>query len=173
MSLTNNGHHIDPQKARNWANLLLKVISMPAIVVGGAWAYYQFSTVDTAVPNIQLTISIDNQRYSDGLRGLFIHVKPRNIGKVPIEIKPGKESFVVTVRKGSNNVGQSALDMENLPEFYKADFMKLFPDGYLLEPDAEHDEVLALVAPKGSYAIKAMLKFGGNGKVDQTVFARI
>jgi hypothetical protein len=165
---------VDLQKARDWAGLSFKAIAILAIVLGSVWVYYVYSITDTAAPNVQLTIATEYRRHSDESRLLFIHVRSKNSGKVPVEVKPGNDDFVITVRRVSNNVGQDALYLEESPEFYKADLMKLFPDGYVLEPGVEHDQVLALVVPKDSiYAIKATLDLRGNDKVDQTVVARV
>jgi len=150
---------------------MFKAIAILAIVLGGVWAYYEVRITDTTAPNIQLSISTEYQRYSDELRLLFIHVRSKNAGRVPVV--PGG-GFVVTVRRVSNNVGQGAPYLEESPEFYKVDLMKMFPDGYVLEPGVEHDQVLALVVPKDSiYAIKATLDLRGNDEVDRTVVARV
>jgi len=162
---------MDLQKARDWADLLLKSISVLALILGGGWAYYQFSITDTTASNIQLFVSTEYQPYSDDSRLLLIHVKPENIGKVSVE--PGKDGFVVIVRSIAPNAGPGVLDLEKMPEVYKVNLMERFPKGYELEPGVKYDEVLALVVPKGSmYAIKATLDLGDDTEMDHTVVAR-
>ena len=80
----------------------------------------------------------------------------------------------ITIRSIPSGAKAGILDLEKLPEFYKTDLMKRFPDGYDLEPGVEYDEVLALVVPKGSiYSIKALLDFDDNAEVDHTAIAYI
>lgn len=162
---------MDLQRARDWADFFLKSLSMVAIVVGGTWAYYQFQVTDTTASNTQLMVSTESHRYSDDSRLLLIHAKLKNIGKVPVT--PDKAGFLITVRSIPNNAKSGVLELESLPEFYKTDLLKRFPDGYELEPGVEYDEVLALVVPKDSmYAIKAVLNLEDNTEVDHTTVAR-
>lgn len=161
---------MDLQKARDWADLLLKSISVLALILGGGWAYYQFLITDTTASNVQLTVSTEYQQLSGDGGLLLIHAKPKNIGKVSVQ--PGKDGFLIIVRSIDPKAGPSVLDLEKLPEFYKVNLMNRFPDGYELEPGVEYDEVLALVVPKGSmYAIKATLDLGDDTEVDHTVVA--
>lgn len=159
------------QKAMDWADFLLKVVSIIAIVIGGLWAYFQFDLSRAAIDNIQMTVSSESQPYGNDTRLLLIHVKPKNIGKVLV--MPGKSGFVVTVRKIPGDLKQGVVGLEKIPELYKVDLMKRFPDGYELEPGVEYDEVVAVVVPKrSSYAVKAL--FGvGDDEVDHTAVARV
>lgn len=163
---------INLQRARDWADLFLKFLSMLAIIAGAAWAYFQFMVTNTTASNIQLTVSTETHHYSPESRLLLIHAKPKNIGKVPVT--PANIGFLIDVRVLPNNAKFGALDLESLPEFYKTDLLKRFPDGYLLEPGVEYDEVLALVVPVGSmYAVKSTLNLEDNTEVDHTTVVRV
>jgi hypothetical protein len=163
---------MDFQRARDWTDFLLKVLTMLAILAGGAWGFYQFWIADTIASNIQLAVSSESQPYSADSRLLLIHIKPKNIGKV--RVSPGKSGLRVSIRSIPSGEKAGILDLEKLPEFYNTDLMKRFPDGYELEPGVEYDEVLALVVPKGSmYAVKAVLDLDDNTEVDHTAVARI
>lgn len=163
---------MDLQRTRDWADLLLKALSIFAILVGAGWGLYQFQITETTASNIQLTVSSESQPYSADSRLLLIHIRPKNIGKVLVTA--GKEGLLVTVRSIPRGEKNGMLDLEKLPEFYKIDLMKRFQDGYDLEPGVEYDEVVALIAPKGSmYAIKATLDLGGNTEVDHTAITYI
>lgn len=160
------------QRARDWADLLLKGLSMLAILAGGAWGFYQFWITDVTASNIQLAVSAESQPYSASSRLLLVHVKPKNIGKV--RVSPGKKGLLVTIRRIPIDAKEGALDLEKLPEVYKTDLMKRFPDGYDIEPGVEYDELLTMVVPKGSmYAVKAELDLQDNTEVDHTTVARI
>jgi len=135
------------QKARDWADLLLKSTSVLALILGGVWAYYQFWITDVDAHNIQLFVSTESQPYSDNSRLLLIHVKPENIGKVRVDV--GQDGFEVIVRSIVPNGGPGVLEREKMPEFYRVNLMERFPKGYELEPGVKYDEVVALVVPKG------------------------
>jgi len=163
---------IDLQKARDWADLCLKVASIIAIFAGGWWAYHQFEITETAASNIQINVTTEVLRYSDDTRLLLVHAKPKNIGKVRVE--PGKEGLVITVRSLSRDLKPGAVDLENLPELYKVDVLKRYPDGYELEPGVEYDEVAALIVPKETmYAVRAEMDLGDKTEVDHTTAVRV
>lgn len=157
---------IDLQKARDWADLVLKAVSVVAIIAGGSWAYYQFRVTETNASNIQLTISTEVVKYSDENRLLLIHIKPKNIGKVLVT--PGKDGLVLTVRKLPDDYKPGAVDLAKLSEVHKVDVLKKYPEGYELEPGVEYDEVDALIVPKGTvYAVDAVMDLGDSSEVDQ------
>lgn len=163
---------MDIQKARDWADLLLKSLSIVAIIAGGIWAYYGFWVTETNVENVQITVSTEQQPYSKDSRLLLIHVKPHNIGKVLVST--GKAGFIVTVRSIPNNLKHGVVDLEAMPEIYKTDLLKRFPDGYEIEPGGEYDEDIAMIVPRHSmYSIRATLDMGNNNEVDHTTIARI
>lgn len=162
---------IDIQKAKDWADLLLKVVSIVAIIAGGWWAYYQFWVTDTTASNIQLALSTEVVKYSGDYRLLLIHAKPRNIGKVLVT--PGKDGFLISVRKLPDELKPGVVDLKSLPEIYRVNLLKRFPDGYEMEPGVEYDEVETLIVQKGGlYSVKAVMDLGDNTEVDQTTIVR-
>lgn len=116
---------------RDWADLALKSVSVIAILVGGYWGYYQFFITDFDADNVQIALSTEVIGYRGDQRLLKIHAKPRNIGKVAVT--PGKGGFVVTIKEVPGNLSAGAVDIDSLPDLYKTDIIKKFPDGYLLE----------------------------------------
>lgn len=166
------GHQMNFQKMRDWTDLVLKILSIAAIIAGGIWAYYQFLVTRTDIDNIQLTVSTEQKQYGKETRLLLIHIKPKNIGKSLVEL--GKTGFIVTVRSIPDNLIQGIIDLEKLPKAYETDLMKRFKDGYEMEPGVEYDEIIALVVPKNKiYAIKATIDPGEGDEVDHTVVTRI
>jgi hypothetical protein len=163
---------MDLPKIRDWVDLILKCLSIVAIVVAGWWALYQFRLTETAAYNVQIAVSAESQAYGNDLRLLLIHVRPKNIGKVLVT--PGKLGLVVTVRSIPERLKSGVVDLEELPVFYTGDLMNRFPDGYDLEPGVEYDEVLALIVPKGKmFSIKAILDLGDDTEVDHTTVTRV
>lgn len=159
------------QHARDWADLVLKLCSVVALVAGGTWAYYQFRVVGTTESNIQLTVTADALPYSGGVRLLVVHAKPKNIGKVPIELP--KTGFVVSVRALPKNAKGGPLDISKLPELYKTDLLQRFPDGYRLEPGVEYDELYVLLVPPGLYAAQSVLSLDARDELDHTILVSV
>ena len=159
------------KKWQDRADLLLKLLSIIAIVAAGVWAYVQFDITRTAEANVQVNLSTEYHKYSEDARLLLVHIKPKNIGKVVVS--PGKKGFVVSIKSIPKNLKMGAVDLEKLPEIYKVDLTKRFPDGYDLEPGVEYDEIVALIVPKNSlYAVKAIFDLDDD-EVDQSTVARV
>jgi hypothetical protein len=162
------------EKARDWADLSLKCLSIIAILVGGVWAFYQYRVARTDVSNVEISVSSEIQQYSEGSRLLILHIRPKNIGKVMVT---AEKSFTVVVKRIPTELKVGEIDLEKLSNFYQTDLLKRYQgaenDGYDLEPGVEYDEIVALIVPRGSmYSIKATLNFDGEYEVDHTVVAR-
>jgi len=163
------------QSTKEYVDLILKALSILAIIAGGGWAYYQFRLFETNAANIQISVSTETLKYSDDFKLLVIHSKVKNIGKVLVE--PGKGGLVLTVRKLADELKPGAVDLAKAPVVPPGptNILKRYPDGYVLEPSVEYDEVLALVVPNENavYAASAVLDLGDNDEVDHTTFARL
>ncbi len=158
------------QKAKDWVDLILKVMSIAAIIAAGAWAYYQFRLTDTDASNIQLTVSTEVLKYSDDNRLLLIHVRPKNIGKVPVL----PQHLNVTVRDLPGDLKPGSVELEKLKERYKTDVLDRFNGGgYELEPGVEYDEVVTIIVPKGMYSVSAEMDLGDDYEVDQTGITKV
>lgn len=162
----------DLQKAKDWADFALKAVSVLAIIAGGSWAYYKFRLTDTTASNIQLTVSTEVLQYTEDYRLLLIHVKPKNIGKVPVT--PGKDGLIVSIYKFPSDRKPGPVGLDSLPAIHKTDVLKKFTDGYELEPGVEYDEVEALIVPKGTiFMAKAVMDLGDKTEVDHVNFVRV
>lgn len=158
------------QKARDWVDLILKVMSILAIIVAGSWAIYQFEITETNASNIQLTISTEVLKYSGNNRLLLIHVHPKNIGKVLVSPK----LLTVTVSDLPINLKPGVIELAKLNERYKTDILDRFKGGYDLEPGVEYDEVVVLIVPKDTfYSVYGVLEFSEGDEVDHTTVARV
>ncbi|MEO6917487.1 MAG: hypothetical protein ABI171_00315 [Collimonas sp.] len=162
---------MDIQKARDWADFLLKSVATIAIIAGGLWGVYRFSAVGSNDINIQVLVSAETQAYSATQSLLVIHVKPKNIGKVTV--RPGEDGLLVTVRKIPGDAKDGIMRLDALPLVYSTDLLKRYLDGYEIEPGAEYDEIMTIVVPKGSvYAVRAELDLGNEDEVDHTTVVR-
>ncbi|TXH05570.1 MAG: hypothetical protein E6R07_01815 [Nevskiaceae bacterium] len=160
------------QVAREWADFILKVLTSIAIAVGGVWSYFEFSLMETAATNIQLTLATEVLDYGPNEKLLVIHVRPKNIGKT-LATTP-KKGFVVSVKSIPQNIPQGEVSLDKFRDFYSGDLMQRFADGYELEPGVEYDELVTLVVPTGSiFFVKAEFPLADNDEVDQTAVVKI
>lgn len=151
--------------AKDLADLVLKVLSSIAIVVAGIWALYQYFGTDSDASNIQLTVTSEVKPYGEGQRLLVLHVRPKNIGKVPVT--PGKAGLMIATRQIPLGLS-GVVDIGKQPISFRTNLLSHYPDGYLMEPGIEYDEVLALVVPKGAViAAEAELDLGDGDMVNQ------
>jgi len=164
---------ISLQSTKDYVDLTLKALSILAIIAGGGWAYYQFRLFESDADNIQITVSTELLKYSGDFRLLLIHTRPKNIGKVLVT--PGKDGLILTVRKLPANLNSGAVDLDKLPVTYTTNILKKYPDGYVLEPGVEYDELVALIVPKDDsvYVAKAVLDLGDKDEVDHTTVTQI
>lgn len=160
-------------KVRDWTDLVLKVLSSAAIVAAGAWALYQWRTTDSDADNIQVDVSIDVQPYTDALRLLVVHARAKNIGKVGVGLEG--RGFVISVRALPGSLKVGAVDLEAVPALAETDIVKeRYPDGYILEPGIQHDEVFAVVVGRGAtYAAQAVIDLGDDTQEDGTAVVRV
>lgn len=159
------------QKTKDWADIVLKVISVIAIIVGGIWAYFQFAVTAATDSNIELAIKTEVIHYSENDRLLLIHVRPKNIGKVPVS----PDHFTVSMRDLPLNLKPGKIDLDNLNESYSTSILDKYKDGYDLEPGVTYDEVWAVIVPKDTmYAIRAEIDFDNNeNEIDQTAVVKV
>lgn len=158
------------QKAKDWVDLVLKAMSIAAIIAAGVWAIYQFNLFDTAETNAELTISTETLPYSGNNKLLLIHVHPKNIGKVPIS----PQHLTVTVRDLPSDLKPGAIDLEKLKDRYKVDILDRYKDGYDMEPGVVYDEIVAMVVPNDTmYSVYGEIDLDPENEVDQTAVVRI
>lgn len=161
----------DLQRCKDWADLVLKVVSSIAIVVGGIWAYYNFVVLETTASNIQVNVTSEHWAYGDRCL-LVAHAKARNIGKVLVQA--GKRGFVVTVRQFGPGLAEGTVDLQKLSSVGRSVNVANYAGGYELEPGVEYVEpAVFVVVPGASYVIRAELDLGGGDLIDQTVVVRI
>jgi hypothetical protein len=159
------------EKLRDLADLILKVISIVAILAGGCWAVYQFQLAENTATIMQLTLTSEVQPYGPDTRLLVLHVKPKNIGRTLVKLD--KHLFSIVVRKLPSNFTTGHLTLQSLPIYHSENLMKRFSEGYELEPGLEYDELVAFIVQKGSmYSVKSTLELNDGTEVDQEVIMR-
>ena len=167
---------IDLQKAKDWSDLLLKWVTIIAIPIGGWWAYHNYSIADTAELNPIISVSAEELPYDSNSSLLVAHIKPDNIGVVPVVLEGGKNSgdISITISKLPSGLTQGRVEEKNFLKQWEIKSMVAENDGsYIIEPHAKYDDVRIFVVPKGqTYVVQTEMILpneSGNSEDDQSV----
>ncbi|WP_157658346.1 hypothetical protein [Burkholderia ubonensis] len=148
------------EKVKLWADLALTCASLIAIPVAGWWAYHNFSVEDTHEANPNISVSADVLPYDDDRRLLVVHIRPKNAGKVPIELDGGKKGDIdVEVKVLPAKLPAGRIDAGKLPVRFPArNIVSRFDGGYVIEPGIDYDEIETFVVPKNAtYLVRAVM----------------
>ena len=152
---------------KEWGNALLPWVTIVSIFIGGWWAYHNFSITDTAEWIPEIKVSVDVLPYDSNSSLLVVHIKPKNIGKVPVElyggVKGGDISVAVSYMPSKHGLGRI-----NDGELAKVEEIKsLVKENngeYTLEPGQEYDDLQYFVVPKDRlYVVSAQLDWPYEG----------
>jgi len=143
---------IELEKVKTWAEIVFACVSTVAIPIGGWWVYSNFTAEDTHEANPNITVSAEVQPYDDTRRLLVVHVKPRNLGKVPIDLHGGKKGDIdVLVKTFPAGLASGRVDPDKLPVAFTApNIVSKYEHGYVMEPGIDYDEIETFVVPKGA-----------------------
>ncbi|MEM5316530.1 hypothetical protein [Paraburkholderia sp. JHI869] len=141
---------LEKDKIKWWVEFALTCTSLIAIPVGGWWAYHNFTVEDTHEANPNVTVTAEVQPFNESSRLLVVHVKPKNVGKIPIELDGGKKGDIsVDVRVLPSKLPDGLVKVDALPIKYRAaNIVSKFKGGYVMEPGIDYDEVQMFVVPK-------------------------
>ena len=111
------------------------------------------------VENINVTVEATSLPYSNTQRFLVVHVRPKNVGKVPVIFKK-PDDLRATVKRIPDALGTGSVDIDALPVTVEKKDMLSRPgygDEYELDPGVDFDEVAAFVVTPGTYHVEASL----------------
>ena len=137
------------EQIKPFADLALTCMSVAAIVIGAWWTYHNFIAEDTHDISPNISVSAEVQEYDDKRALLIVHVKPKNSGKVPVNLEGGDKGDIdVRVVALPARLANGRIDVDKLlPVASAKNIVKRFK-GYVIEPGAEYDEVEAFVMPR-------------------------
>ncbi|KVN23892.1 hypothetical protein WJ63_19340 [Burkholderia pyrrocinia] len=161
-------------KVKPWAEFALTCASLIAIPIAGWWAYHNFSVEDTHEVNPNISVSADVLPYDDDRRLLVVHVRPKNAGKVPIELGGGKRGDIdVEVKVLPPKLANGHLDLGKVPVSFPArNIVSRYEGGYVMEPGIDYDEIETFVVPKrATYIVRAEMDHYDDDAPDNEVDA--
>ena len=142
------------------SDLIVKWATIGEIVVGGWWAWHQFKITAVEEDAVALSLSADIVPYSKDTRLVVLHAHPTNVGKVPVEIGGDvpKTAFKILVSKIPADIAEAhVLEPERLQPIADINVLRHHPDGYVIEPENENDEVEAIPLAAGTYLVEARI----------------
>lgn len=155
-------------KADPWS----KWATVIAVVIGGAWAWWNFSIEDSTASNAQIGISTEVLDYGKDTSLLVVHLMPKNIGKVPIEVTG--EGLSMTVTKLPADAKEGRMNLDKLKPDYNAPHIEKKYGGYVLEPGVELDETEAFVVPSNNvYLIDGEVDLGDDWTVGKSAIVKV
>jgi hypothetical protein len=90
---------------------------------------------------------------------VIVYVKPKNIGKVPIEI--AGDGITLTLKEIPKDAKVGHIDMEKIPTTLNLPNLVKKYEGYLLEPGVTFNEVETFILPHGkTYLIEVAMDLG-------------
>jgi hypothetical protein len=143
-----------------WLQAVSAAAQVVAVIIGGYWVYHIHNVTGETDENINVTVEATSLPYSSAQRFLVVHVRPKNVGKVPVTFKKPDDLRVI-VKRIPDALGAGTADVDALPVTVEKEHMLSRPsygDEYELDPGVEFDEVAAFVVVPGTYYIEAELQ---------------
>ena len=155
-------------KADPWS----KWATVIAVVIGGTWAWWNFHIADSTSSNAEIGVSAEVLDYGKDTRLLVVHLTPKNIGKVPIEVTGDGLSIAVTKLPADAKVGR--MEVDKLKPDYTAPHIERKYGGYTLEPGVELDETETFVVPSdAAYLVEGEMDLGDDWTVGKSMVIRV
>ena len=156
------------KQLKGWGSALLPWMTIISIPIAGWWTYHNFSITDTPEWNPEIRVSADVLPYGSNLSLLVVHVKPKNIGKVPISLYGGVKGGDISVKVSSmpSKHGLGRIIESELTKVEEiASLVKENSGEYSLEPGVEYDDLQYFVVPKDkAYLVNAQLDWPYDGE---------
>ena len=139
------------------------IVSIAAILIGGAWAMQRFGLSREWAWNLQVTAKPTILPYND-CSLLVVDVYLKNIGR--ILFRPKRKGVILKVYQVAQDLqaGQSALD--NRTRIIKPTNLIEDYGYYYIEPGCEYHEVASFVVPKGVLLAVVVTAYGVGATVD-------
>jgi hypothetical protein len=153
-----------------WVQIGAGLAQIFAVVIAGYWTFHLHEITGEAELNPNLTIDATELPYNDSQRLLVVHVRPKNVGKVPFD--PDDANMWVRVKRIPSGLNAGAFSVDRLPVTYEQkQMLTRYHGGYEIDPGIEFDEVATFVVPPGTYHVEGELTWSDEDVGDQTLIA--
>jgi hypothetical protein len=149
----------------SWSQAISTIVQVIAVCIAGYWTYHLHVVTGETDENVNVSVEATSlPYYSKAQRLLIVHMRPKNVGKVPVTYNKNDDARVV-VKLIPDDHPAGAVDMDKLPVAYeKKDLFGRYGDEYEIDPGIEYDEVITFVVPPGTYHVEGVI-----GQADETI----
>ncbi|MBN3843952.1 MULTISPECIES: hypothetical protein [Burkholderia] len=135
------------------ADFVIRLLTLAAIVGGGAWAWYQYTEGGATDWQNNITLKTEVLPYHDDLRLLVVHVQSKNPRPNKFELTDSKhDSFELRVRRLVPDAKAGNVFHEDEGDLIaSADLLKLAGGDYEFLPQAEMDDMQTIVVKANTW----------------------
>ncbi|MGD1325389.1 hypothetical protein ACNHE5_10780 [Pandoraea pnomenusa] len=135
------------------ADFVIRLLTLFAVVCGGWWAWYQYSSSGATDWQNNISISTQVLPYHDDLRLLVVHVESRNPRPMKFELSSSKhDSFELRVRTLPAGAAVGTVFHEDEGDLLaQADLLKLAGGDYIFLPQAEMRDTQVIVVKANTW----------------------
>lgn len=135
------------KKATELIDLVLKALSVCALLAGGIWAYFQFHIAGSQDWMTNLIVSAEVLPYDHDFRLVTVHVKSKNPRLVVNELIKGRDAFELHIRKVPDDLKEGVVMKEGDGALIAT--TDLLQENLQLLPGAEFDDTSVVVVRAG------------------------
>jgi hypothetical protein len=148
---------------------LSKLAQVTAVVIAGIWTFHIQEITGADDPNPELWVSTQSLAYGKDMRLLTVHVREKNVGKVPVHF--GANALTLIVKKIPDSLPSGYVDVERQPALFT--LKNLLKDDTYLGVGAEFQDVAQFVVPLGTYDVEASLLLSDGDVVGDVAIQRV
>ncbi len=150
------------EKFTFYFDIICKLFTVSAIIIGGSWAYFRFNIERVNKWNILLTVRPEVKQYSDSLSLLNINVDIRNVGKIVV----ATDSILLNLIAMPDKIKRYEIIEPKKGDtiINEMNIIKRYEGIYRIEPATEYHEIESILVPRGKiYVIKATFLYKNEG----------
>lgn len=149
---------------------LSKLAQIIAVAIAGFWSYHIHRITGEADIDPELGVSTQVIAYSQGARLLVVHLREKNVGKVPLDLRP--DALTLTVKKVPDSLTPGYVKMGSQPTLFEEKHLWR-DDAPYISPGTEQKDVAAFVVAPGTYTVNASVSLPDGDIVSQVAFQKV
>lgn len=144
----------------SWLEPLSKLAQVVAVVIAGWWAWHLHETTSEAEEHVEVRVSTEVVNYHKTDQLLVVHIREKNVGKVPVHLKP--DALLLTVKKIPESFAIGYIDTDTVvPVLFEVrDIFKRYGKEVWLDAGVEFQDVATFVVKPGLYHTEAKIILG-------------
>src|SRR5260370_35275181 len=132
---------------------LSKLAQIAAIAIAGIWAYLVHLLTGEEDIDPEVWVSTQAVAYSKDARLLVVHIREKNVGKVPVTVEP--DALILTVKKVPDSLAPGYVKMDSQSALFEEKHLLRLDNGLYLSPATEQEDVAEFAVSPGMYTLNA------------------